>query len=94
MTTPLPKPFSHPDCEKNQNKSHRGAHGACCLCYAPVRSKPGGYLRVVEGGARFADPTEPEDTNDDLGLWPIGSGCLRKHPELRPLLIPPTVAKS
>ena len=62
----------------------------CIICGKPVnidtnpKTVPwihdhnGGGCAVTETEARALDP------GADLGWWPIGSDCLRKHPELKP----------
>lgn len=58
----------------------------CCVCGKPVKRpfklavhehNGGGYIVTEEEAAALA-------RNADLGLQPIGSDCLRKHPELKP----------
>lgn len=59
----------------------------CIICGKAVTSKHPKYLRVVEGGSYAVLPEFQGDYDGDpgdLGFYPIGSECLRNHPELRP----------
>lgn len=57
----------------------------CIICGRPVdRRKNPWMLHVVDGGASVHVPDAPgPKPTSDLGWHPIGSDCLRRHPELR-----------
>lgn len=64
------------------------SHMPCIVCGLPVdmRSNPF-VLHVCEGGNVAVDADPPYIGHDDagcLGSYPVGSGCLRAHPQLRP----------
>jgi hypothetical protein len=80
-----PRPFRHPQFEENRHRPGPGT--PCCICGIPVTGKAGGFLWVVDGGMRFAKKGEKVDPTGDMDLWPIGRGCLRRYPDLKPYLI-------
>lgn len=45
-----------------------------------IHEHHGGGVAVTEERAAQLDPAA------DLGCWPIGPDCLRKHPELKPFV--------
>ena len=87
----LPRPFDHPDFRKNQSRITRGV--PCAVCGKEVETDAKGtplsprtrMIRVVDGGARFASPTEVVSEAGDMGYFPVGSECLRRHPALKEL---------
>lgn len=55
----------------------------CAVCGKPVVvAVTTRWARVVDGGARFAPRDEVVEEAGDMGCWPVGRGCLRKHPDL------------
>ena len=81
-------PFSHP--RYADNEEHCTVDETpCVVCGKPIKNEEKAkWIRVVDGGARFAGPDETiEDEAADMGCFPIGPGCLRKHrKELGPLI--------
>src|SRR5690242_14568660 len=67
------------------------AHGdyPCIVCGRKVRD-PRYMVHVHGGGLTIATEQEAEELNKDeegaadMGMYPIGADCLRKHPELKP----------
>lgn len=72
-------PFDHP--KYNDNEQRCGENDEpCVICGKPIKDKERAkWLRVVDGGDRFATSDEVVDEAGDMGSYPIGSGCLRKH---------------
>lgn len=67
----------------------------CVVCYQPVKTEDHPlWLWVHDGGAAAVTADEGKRLNADggegadLGLQPIGRACLKKHPELKPYLMP------
>lgn len=61
-----------------------GDNYPCIVCGKTVK-KPIFFLRVVEGGSHALFPGEEYiDTAADLGMYPVGTHCLKKFPELKP----------
>ena len=62
----------------------------CYICAKPIRKDRIKYMLHIHCGGGVA-VTEDEATNldgaGDLGCHPIGSDCLRRHPELKPYVI-------
>jgi len=74
-------PFSHPDFAKNQAKA--GKLTPCVICgKGMANDRVQKMIRVGGGGSCFLPPDAPVDPAGDMGSFPIGSDCLRKHPEL------------
>jgi hypothetical protein len=85
-----------------QRSQSRGAQGSgyslfsaqhCCICGEAIRRTAEWLLltRELDGSVEYAI-THPEDAPPAMrvhNLWvaPIGPDCLRKHPELEPLLL-------
>jgi hypothetical protein len=69
---------------------HQAIH--CLICGKPV-IKPQWQIRVHDGGGTAVTETEAEILNQlghsdaDLGSWPIGTDCLKNHPELEPYAV-------
>jgi hypothetical protein len=61
----------------------------CIVCGREITAKNPAMLWVVDGGGVAATREEAKDTDPagDLGLHPIGSKCLKNHPELVPYVI-------
>lgn len=61
--------------------------GPCVVCGKAVKAPGVYFVHAVEGGGYVCTPDEDAarfGRSDDLGLQPIGSDCVRKHPELAP----------
>ena len=85
----LTKPFSRAYSQDITDVGGPANTEPCCLCYRRMTGKGAGKLRVVDGGKRFAHPSET-DINEagDMGEWQVGACCLRRCPDLIPYLIP------
>jgi hypothetical protein len=59
----------------------------CLLCGKPVKT-PRYWLHEHEGGGVVVTEAEAAtlDEQSDMGMWPIGADCLKKHPDLRPYI--------
>jgi hypothetical protein len=80
------------------NKERTNADGAnksgeqqapCVVCGRGIATSRQRFMvHVVDGGLSLALPEdETTDPRDDLGLYPIGPDCRRKHPELKPYIV-------
>jgi hypothetical protein len=77
----------HPDFSKNVGKGF-GEHLYCIVCGKSV-SNPKHHIRLFWGSTGVTqteanDIIANEGEGGDLGCYPVGSDCLRKHPELKP----------
>lgn len=76
-----------PNYHKNMEKA--GDAPTCVICGRGITSANprmvhvhcGGWTLVTEDEATHLDPAA------DMGLFPIGPECLRRHPEIRPYVI-------
>ncbi len=60
------------------NLSKSGDRPACVVC-GQVILKPIFWIRCIDGGSSLADEAEEADPAGDLGDFPIGSACRRRH---------------
>lgn len=81
-------PFSGPKYTENSDKCQDPeVESPCVICGRPIkRGKEAGWLRVVDGGMRFASGLEEVDSSGDMGYWPIGKTCLKNHKELKEII--------
>ncbi len=79
-------PFD-PKRAENEARTHANSDGCqpCIVCGRKVRN-PQHMVHVHNGGVTIVTETEAEqmDASADVGLYPIGSDCLRAHPEIKP----------
>ena len=73
------------------NRAHFHGDGLpCVVCGKGVNMKTVRYLHLHLGGSHAVTVREADDLseegrdNEDMGAYPIGACCLRKHPELKP----------
>lgn len=68
---------------KVDHNSNRAGFTPCLICGKGIRNdaKRIHWLRVGEGGSHLLTEDEPEDAGE-MGCWPVGSDCWKKHPEL------------
>jgi hypothetical protein len=74
----------------DKNSSHlKGSEQPCIICGRAVRNKKytvwehcGGWTVVTRAEGERLNASGRE--GEDLGNYPIGADCLRKHPELKP----------
>lgn len=65
----------------------RGDDEACCVCGKPIKPGNNNWVRTWFGSyVVTAAEAETLPPRGDTGAYPIGKGCLRRHPELRPYL--------
>lgn len=76
----------------HQQADRCGDRTPCIICGRPV-TRPRYWLHEHEGGGTIVTQEEAatldardraQGVSSDMGCWPIGSDCLRQHPELRP----------
>lgn len=87
--------FTSPDFNKNCDRTGwRDGNSPCVICgkgIPPANQKFGLHL-TGRGEFLLADGSEKVDPAADMGWWPIGRDCRRKHPELKPYIIGPRPA--
>lgn len=82
----------HHPVPENLRRAREGRAGSgaypCVVCGLPV-ARPRFYVHMIEGGGVALHP-DFEATwvadGGDMGLYPVGPECLRRHPELKPYL--------
>lgn len=58
----------------------------CACCGLPV-PKPKFYVHMIHGGGVALHPDDEDiyiEDGGDMGLQPVGTDCLKRHPELKP----------
>lgn len=59
----------------------------CVVCGKPITVWRWA-VRLVDGGTMIGtDEDAVADPEGDLGYYPIGSDCLKKHPEIKPYAV-------
>lgn len=75
------------DSYRKNSQRCTGGEYPCIVCGKPIDPARATHMVHVHRGGGWA-VTEEEagkiDQSYDLGLHPIGSDCLRRHPELKP----------
>lgn len=95
VSTPEPKsidiPFA-PDFSENMDRTNSHGDHPCIICGRKARQSRywvhvhGGFTTIVtEQEAERLNATEY--VRADMGMFPIGSDCLRKHPELKEYVV-------
>ena len=70
--SPDVKPFSSPGFRAH----YTGDAGECCAVCGRFVVRPARWVRVVDGGERFARRGEGQpDEGADLGVWVVGPDC-------------------
>ena len=66
-----------------------GDESPCIVCGKALK-EPRWLLNVINGGHDIATDEPPGDIDEagDLYWLPIGTDCLRRHPELKPWAVP------
>jgi hypothetical protein len=60
----------------------------CVICGRGVKEPWKHTVHVYLGFTLItSEEAENIDPSGDLGAWPIGANCLKKHPEIKPYLI-------
>jgi hypothetical protein len=69
-----------------KTNAERSGYSPCCVCGRAIKDGTAKMVHIVEGGSSLALPEEEAtiDPSADLGCYPIGPECLKKHPEYRP----------
>lgn len=73
-------------------KATRSEHLPCILCGRECKNAKF-FVWEHNGGGTLVTPQEGEELNEtghsgaDLGLQPIGSDCLKKHPQIKPFVV-------
>jgi hypothetical protein len=74
----------NPNRIKNQEQRENKDAYPCIVCGKAAGKSPW-MVRVVNGGTDIGTDEEGDaDPSSDLGYYPIGTDCLRKHPEVKP----------
>lgn len=82
-------PYNTKLIEKNEKQYGMNDGSHCIICNKPVDmvGKNTAFVRIIAATA-IGTPTEAEaDPDADMGLYPIGPDCLRRHPELKPYVM-------
>lgn len=80
----------NPNAHEMEEKT-RCANGQqpCVICGRPCDMKTSPLVHLHEGG--YTAVTEEEaatlDPAADMGCYPVGKNCIKKHPELKPYLL-------
>lgn len=67
-----------------------GDYPTCIICGRPIRAKTPKYLHIVGGGLQVLSPVDDAEYRDagdnpgDMYYHPVGAGCLKRHPQLKP----------
>lgn len=69
----------------HKNMSKAGDLPTCIICGRGIKVESPAAVRVHAGGAAVVTEEETAQMNAsaDLGVYPIGTDCLRRHPELK-----------
>lgn len=76
----------HPGHSKNSESRPDGSD-PCLICGKPIKYDKQRYtVHVHDGGASIVTEEEAATMDEaaDLGCHPIGTDCLRQHPEIKP----------
>lgn len=76
----------HPKYHENLERTGNGEHQPCIVCGRGIKSEACHMVHVHRGGTHLVTEEEAAvlDGASDLGLYPIGPCCLRRHPEIKP----------
>jgi len=81
-------PFNK-DFSEQMERTGNGEYPSCIICGRGIRV-PRRMVHVHDGFASLVSEQEAQELNAsghegaDMGMWPIGSDCLKLHPELKP----------
>lgn len=79
-------PYNNKRIEQNEERygCNDGTH--CIICNAPVNpdQRVTYFVRVIASTDIGTPEEAKKDPSADMGWYPIGNDCLRRHPELRP----------
>lgn len=81
----------HPRYDEWSTQSYTADTFPCVICGKPIKdTKVKHRVYVDNGGQHLLSPeaaaAHPENYKE-LGMWPIGTDCLRQHPELAPYVV-------
>ena len=81
------RPLTPKDYHKNLSKA--GVLPTCAICGRGIKATNPRYVHIHNGGRAVVTDEEAStlDPVADMGVFPIGPECLRKHPEVRPYLV-------
>jgi hypothetical protein len=83
----------HPDHSKNSSHSVTNTTMPCVVCGKATKTDKARHIHLHLGGSHAVTEREADDLNEsgrdneDMGAYPIGNCCLRKHPELKPYVL-------
>jgi hypothetical protein len=81
---------THTDHTKNSRNAVTDSTLPCVVCGKPTKTDKARHIHLHLGGTHAVTEREADELNEagqedaDMGAYPIGSCCLRKHPELKP----------
>ena len=78
------RPFSGPRYRQNADRV-KGDQSPCCVC-GTAAGQSQWYLRVGWDD-RFYGPLDMIEPRLNAGMFPVGTSCLRRYPELKALAI-------
>jgi hypothetical protein len=72
--------------EYSRNEARcKGDAWPCIICGRPIKDNTTAkQLRIGNGGTSVVDTNSDSDDPADMGFFPIGADCLRKHREYQP----------
>ena len=81
----------HPKFLEWSEQSYSDTTFPCVICGKPIKNDKVRYRVCVDnGGEKLLTPQEAKEHPErveQLGMWPIGSGCSKDHPELKEYLV-------
>lgn len=72
---------------KNRGDGDKSNHLPCVVCGKQIPLKKARYwVHLHDGGALIVTDAEASEMpeNADMGVYPVGSDCLRRYPEIKP----------
>ncbi len=85
----MPARFQIPTDNWNDAASGRGQAGLPCVVCGKAIEHPTYEVECVDGSTSWCVIPGTADVSDAgyMGYHPVGVGCLRKHPELKPYAV-------
>jgi hypothetical protein len=80
----------HKDYHKNKERTGNGEYPPCIVCGRGIKASDPAMVHVHHGGTHLVTEERAAQLNPaaDMYLFPIGPDCLKRHPELKPFVIP------
>jgi len=67
----------------NERKYGDNVGDACVVCSRPI-AEPKYMVRIYAGCDICTDAEAEANPDADTGFYPIGTECIRKHPQIKP----------